>query len=221
MYDNNVFRIAIHGIGGVGKTQVAKYINNMLIQTPNKFAHVFWVSMSPDWSSWNRGTGSPLCSVRDVQTSVSKTVGVDLSDGDDERKRAAQLTKDLLAEKKKSVLIFDNVWDYIPLQEVGIPVGVDGCTVLFTTRSLEVCRQLGCQKKIEIKCLSSDESYELFKKNLGMETTLSKEVEENSRLVADKCVGLPLAITIMSRNMKGVTDIHQWRDALGAYSEES
>ncbi|WCJ26322.1 LRR and NB-ARC domains-containing disease resistance protein [Euphorbia peplus] len=103
--------------------------------------------------------GSPLCNVRDVQTSVSKSVGVDLSDGEDESKRAAQLTKGL-AQKKKSVLILDDVWDYIPLQEVGIPVGVDGCMVVFTTRSLEVCRQFGCQKKIKIKCLPLDESYE-------------------------------------------------------------
>ncbi|WCJ26619.1 Disease resistance protein (CC-NBS-LRR class) family [Euphorbia peplus] len=213
MNGDSVSRIGIHGIGGVGKTQVVKYINNMLLQCPNKFGHVFWVSMSPDWSSWNRDTGSPLCSVRDVQTSVSKAVGVDLSDGEDESKRAAQLTKGL-AQKKKSVLILDDVWDYIPLQEVGIPVGVDGCTVVFTTRSLEVCRQLGCQKKIKIKCLPLDESYELFKKKLGKETTLSKEVEEISRLVADKCVGLPLAITIMTRNMKGVTDKCKWKNAL-------
>ncbi|XP_065858490.1 probable disease resistance protein At4g27220 isoform X2 [Euphorbia lathyris] len=172
--------------------------------------------MSPDW---NRPTVSPPPRVRDMQSSISKAVGVELSYEDDENKRAAQLSKGL-AGKKKSVLILDDVWDYISLQEVGIPVGVDRCTVLFTTRALAVCRQLGCQRKIEIRCLPPDESYELFKKNLGKETTLSSEVETISRLVADRCVGLPLAITIMTRNIKGVTDIHQWRNALRGHIQK-
>ncbi|WCJ26603.1 Disease resistance protein (CC-NBS-LRR class) family [Euphorbia peplus] len=209
MDDDGACKIGIHGIGGVGKTEVAKYINNALLQTPNKFHHVFWVSVSPDWSI---SVSSPH-RVRDLQSSISKAVGVDLTDGDDETKSAAQLSQ-RLAEKKKSVLILDDVWDYIPLIEVGIPVDVDLCTVVITTRSLKVCRQLGCQKKIEMTNLPPDESFALFKKNLGMETTLSREVEEISRSVADKCVGLPLAITIMSRNMKGVTDISEWRNAL-------
>ncbi|XP_065858533.1 probable disease resistance protein At4g27220 isoform X2 [Euphorbia lathyris] len=210
LMDDDVFRIGIHGTGGVGKTEVAKYINNNLLQNPNKFYHVFWANMSPDW---NQPTVSPSRRVRNLQSSISKAAGVELSDGDDENKRAAQLSK-VLAGKKKSVVILDDAWDYISVQEVGIPVGVDQCTVLFTTRSLEVCRQLGCQRKIEIRCLLPDESYELFKKNLGKETTLSREVEKISRLVADKCGGLPLAITIMTRNMKGVTHIHQWENAL-------
>ncbi|WCJ26593.1 LRR and NB-ARC domains-containing disease resistance protein [Euphorbia peplus] len=208
MDDDNMCRIGIHGIGGVGKTELAKYINNALLQTPNKYHHVFWVSVS-----------SPR-RVRDLQSSISKAVGVDLTDGDDETKSAAQLSKGL-AEKKKSVLILDDVWDYIPLLEVGIPVSVDLCTVIITTRSLKVCRQLGCQKKIEIKRLPPNESYELFKKKLGMETTDSREVEEISRLVSANCVGLPLAITIMARNMNGVTNIHQWRNALGGHTRKA
>ncbi|XP_065853516.1 probable disease resistance protein At4g27220 isoform X2 [Euphorbia lathyris] len=167
--------------------------------------------MSPDWNQ--QPTVSPPRTVCDLQSSISKAVGVDLSYGDDLNNRAAQLSK-VLAGKKKSVVILDDVWDYISLQEIGIPVGVDRCTVLFTTRSLGVCRQLGCQRKIEIRCLPRDESYELFKKNIGKETTLSREVETVSKLVAYRCGGLPLAITIMIRNMKGVTDIQQWRSAL-------
>ncbi|WCJ26615.1 Disease resistance protein RPS5 [Euphorbia peplus] len=112
-------------------------------------------SVSPDWSIF---VSSPR-RVRDLQSSISKAVGVNLTDGDDEIKSAAQLSKGL-AKKKKSILILDDVWDYIPLLEVGIPVSVDLCIVVITTRSLKVCRQLGCQKKIEIKRLPPNESYE-------------------------------------------------------------
>ncbi|WCJ23782.1 LRR and NB-ARC domains-containing disease resistance protein [Euphorbia peplus] len=199
---NNVFQIGIHGTGGVGKSLVAKHINNKLLQCPNHFHHVFWLNMSP-----------PPYTLRDLQTCISMAVGLHLSDKDDETKRAAKLSKGLAA-KDKSLLILDDLWDFISLQDVGVPVGADGFTVFFTTRSLGVCRKLGCQREIEVKCLPPDESYELFRKMLGKETTLSREVEEMSRLVADKCLGLPFAITIMAREMKGVTDKHRWRNAL-------
>ncbi|WCJ23780.1 Disease resistance protein (CC-NBS-LRR class) family [Euphorbia peplus] len=202
LMDSHVFRIGIRGIGGVGKTLVAKHINNKLLHCPNHFHHVFWLNMSP-----------PPYTLRDLQTCVSMAVGVHLPDEDDETKRAAKLAK-LLAGKEKSLLILDDLWDFISLQDVGVPVGADGFTVLFTTRSLGVCRKVGCQREIELHCLPPDESYELFKKELGKETTLSTEVEEMSRLVADKCFGLPFAITIMAREMKGVTDKHRWRNAL-------
>ncbi|WCJ26623.1 Disease resistance protein (CC-NBS-LRR class) family [Euphorbia peplus] len=206
MFDE-VCQVGIHGIGGVGKTEVTKHVNNKLLQIANKFQYVFWVKVSP------------RTSVRRLQNSISKAVGVNLSDEYDESIRATQLTIGL-AEKKKFLLILDDLWDYIPLQEIGIPVGVDGSAVLFATRSLEVCRQFGCQRTIEITSLPEDECYELFKIHLGMERTLPTEVEAISKLVANKCVGLPLAITIMARKMKGVTDIGEWTRALEGHTQK-
>ncbi|WCJ26625.1 Disease resistance protein (CC-NBS-LRR class) family [Euphorbia peplus] len=213
LMDNHVSRIGIYGIAGVGKTEFAKFINNKLLQNPNRFHHVFWVVLPPVW----RPTVSNLRRICDLQGCISKVVGVRLSEGDSATVRAAQLSKGL-SDKENPVLILDGVWGYISLLDVGIP---DQCTVVFTTQSLQMCTELSCQRNLEIRCLLPDESYELFKNILGKETILSEEVEKISRSVADKCAGLPLAITIMSRYMKGITGLHRWTDALGGQTQKN
>ncbi|WCJ26509.1 Disease resistance protein (CC-NBS-LRR class) family [Euphorbia peplus] len=218
LMDDHVSVIGIYGIGGVGKTLVSKILNNQLLESPTKFNHVFWVNLFPQRDVWDKMSASaspPYAhTVSNLQSFISKAAGVTLFNAFDETNRAALLSK-ALVEKKKSLLILDDVWDSFSLQDVGIPVGADHCTVLFTTRSLSLCRQFDCQRKFEIQSLQlQHESYELFMKILGKETQLSTEAEQISRSVADRCVGLPLAITITAKIMKGVTSASQWRSAL-------
>ena len=64
-------------------------------------------------------------------------------DEDDERIRAENLS--LALEKKgKSILILDDVWNYIDLQKVGIHPKVNGIKVILTTRLKHVCHQMDC-----------------------------------------------------------------------------
>ncbi|KAF2285943.1 hypothetical protein GH714_009124 [Hevea brasiliensis] len=196
----DVLRIGIYGMGGVGKTELAKHLNNKLLQDPNKFHHVYWVNVSPN------------CSIHKLQNSIAKAVGINLSSEDDENKRAARLSKEL-TQNKRSILIFDDVWDYISLQDVGIPIHMNGCTLILTTRSFEVCRQTNCQETIEMKTLSGEEDWCLFKKEVGDKMTLSNYVEYIAKSIVSELQGLPLGIRTMARYMRGVVNIQQWRNA--------
>ncbi|KAG5223789.1 disease resistance protein [Salix suchowensis] len=48
--DDEVSTIGIYGIGGSGKTTKVKHIYNKLLQSPNISNHVYWVTVSQDFS---------------------------------------------------------------------------------------------------------------------------------------------------------------------------
>jgi disease resistance protein RPS2 len=70
---------------------------------------------------------------------------------DDEKKKAAKL------RRKQSVLILDDVWNHFLLENVGIPLRVNGCKLILTTRSLDLCQRMSCQVKIKVEPFSVKE----------------------------------------------------------------
>ncbi|GFZ04792.1 hypothetical protein Acr_17g0003640 [Actinidia rufa] len=115
------------------------------------------------------------------------TVSQESSIGD-ERKRAAKLSRALTREN--CVLILDDVWKKIALDKVGIPDKVNGHKLILTTRSWDVCRQIGCEAKFKVQPLNEEEAWKLFEKKLGQQTELSPEVRDIAMSVAAKCAGI-------------------------------
>ncbi|GAB2215614.1 hypothetical protein Droror1_Dr00020003 [Drosera rotundifolia] len=114
--------------------------------------------------------------------------------------------------RKNSLLILDDVWEDFMLEEVGIP---DGFKMLITTRRRDVCLRMECEKIVKVKCLSKEDSWELFQEILGgVYHILSQEGKAIARSISEKCAGLPLGIKMVAASFRGVDDIHQWRTAL-------
>lgn len=206
LMQDEVLIIGIYGMGGVGKTTLVTHIHNKLIENPNTFNHVFWITVSQDFS------------ILKLQNDIAKILNLDLSNVEDEKKRAAKLAQALM-RRQQSVLILDDVWNHFVLEKVGIPVRVNGCKLILTTRSLDVCRRIGCQVKIKVEPLSKEEAWSLFLEKVGNEISLSPEVKHIARSVAKECAGLPLAITVLAGSMRGVDDICEWRNALEILKE--
>ncbi|KAA8535627.1 hypothetical protein F0562_030630 [Nyssa sinensis] len=151
-------------------------------------------------------------SIHKLQNDIANYIKLDLSNDDNQSKRAAKLFKAL--GRKKFILILDDMWTIFPPEEIGIPIGVNDGKLIITTRSLEVCRGMKCQERIKVMPLSEEEAWELFVKKLGSEKVLDPEVEEIAKSIAKECAGLPLAIITIARTMIVVDDIHDWRSAL-------
>ncbi|CDP11827.1 unnamed protein product [Coffea canephora] len=97
---------------------------------------------------------------------------------------------------------------------IGIPLGANKCRVILTTRSLELCSRISCQRVFEAKTLATNEAWDLFKHTLDTKTVPDGDVEGAAKSVAKRCSGLPLGIITVAGSMRGVSDICEWRNAL-------
>ncbi|XP_042034881.1 disease resistance protein SUMM2-like isoform X1 [Salvia splendens] len=193
-----VSSIGVYGMGGVGKTTLAKHINNRLLQDSQ--GRVIWFTVSQEFS------------VTTLQDKIARYIGLDFGGEDNEDIRAARLHT-TLSQMKNSVLILDDVWENIDLSKAGCPISVECCRLIITTRSLEVCRRICCQKVIQVKNLHCLEAWELFNETLRNDIELDSSAEEIARSVAKLCGGLPLAIVTVAGSMRGERAIHTWRNA--------
>ncbi|CAA2950211.1 probable disease resistance At5g63020 [Olea europaea subsp. europaea] len=205
---NEVSSIGIYGMGGVGKTTLAQCIYNELKNENLFYSNIFWFTVSQDLNIYK------------LQNDIGKALNLDLSDEDDEHKRAAKLGW-ALKRIKKFVLILDDVWSSFPLQKIGIsPSHAEyEFKMIVISRSLEVCLKMECQECLKVDILSDEEAWELFMNKHSNGKELPPKVKEIAREVVKECAGLPLAIVTMAGSLRGVVDIHEWRDALEELKE--
>ncbi|GKV31696.1 hypothetical protein SLEP1_g40367 [Rubroshorea leprosula] len=127
---DEVGMIGVCGIGGVGKTTIMKNLHNDLLRE-TRFQKVIWVTVSH------------LPNVFELQKKIAGAMGKRLlnddKDDDGVMMRAGELMD--IMEGVKFVVILDDVWEKFSLKEVGIPdpKAQNGCKVVVTSRSIEVC----------------------------------------------------------------------------------
>ncbi|KAJ4718612.1 Disease resistance protein [Melia azedarach] len=207
LMSDNVTKIGVYGMGGVGKTTILKHINNRLQEESNKFNDVIWVTVSQ------------TLHLIELQNKIAGALKRKLPQIDDKVERAGKLSR-MLKEKRKFVLILDDVWEALSLEEVGIPEPTEdnGCKLVISTRSLEVCRSMGCEE-VKVEKLSREEALNLFLDKVGRSILQVPTLKETVESVANECAGLPLAIVTVASSMRGVEKIHEWRNALNELSE--
>ncbi|CAA3024469.1 probable disease resistance At5g63020 [Olea europaea subsp. europaea] len=199
LMDVSVASIAIYGMGGVGKTTLAMRAHDRLLKEPTFSGHVYWVTVSQEFSIYK------------LQTDIAQALKLKFSCGSDEKKRAAQLFQ-AFKKKERFVLILDDVWKQIDTCKIGIPSKMEGSKLVITSRSEEVCNRMRCQKIIKVNTLSEQEALNLFWKTFDSDER-SSEVEGICKKMVKGCGGLPLALITLAGSMRGVNDIHEWRDA--------
>ena len=201
LMDNDVRKVGVHGIGGVGKTTIMKHIYNQLLIETGKFENAVWITVPK------------ATSVIQLQSKIAHAFQLGLSENESETIRAAKLLA-MLRMRKRYVLILDDLWEEFELEEMGIPEPTrdNECKLVLTTRLSDVCVRMGC-KKIKVQLLSENETWNLFLEKVGRDL-VAPEIETIAKDIAKECGRLPLAIITIARSMKGVVDHCEWRNAL-------
>ncbi|XP_027337499.1 uncharacterized protein LOC113851226 [Abrus precatorius] len=198
--DSN-FIIGLQGMGGTGKTTLAKEVGKELKQL-QQFDHVIdtTVSYTPD--------------TRKIQDDIAAPLGLDFKDKNESER--LKLLWNRLTGGEKILLILDDAWNPINFDEIGIPRkdNHNGCRIFLTTREMKVCQTMGCEKIIQLGVLTGEDAWTLFKKHAHISDRSSKRLLDKGRDITEKCGGLPVAIAAIASSLKGEESVEVWKSTL-------
>ncbi|KAA3453081.1 disease resistance protein isoform X1 [Gossypium australe] len=199
--DENINMTGLWGMGGVGKTTLAREVGSQG-QKLNLFDKVVItvVSQKPNFER--------------IQDQIAQYIGFDMKN--EQGRRSEQELWLRLKNEPRILIILDDIWESINLKEkIGIPIGDDhkGCKVLLTTRRKRVCQIMECRPVVQLDCLDDDEAWTLFEKKAGLDDFSDDSIKTPAKKIVKKCGGLPIAIIPLASALKGKTNCYEWEAA--------
>ncbi|XP_028759486.1 disease resistance protein RPM1-like [Neltuma alba] len=201
--------IPIYGMGGLGKTTVAKQVYDDP-KVKRRFKMHAWVTVSQSFKIKEL--------LRDLVQQLHKVIGkpAPAEIGTMKSDNLKELVKSLLQQSRYLIVLDDiwrvNAWDAIKL---ALPNNNYGSRIMITTRNREValscCTEL--QGKIyNLEFLPQDEAWALFCKKTFQGNSCPPYLEESSKSILKRCGGLPLAIVAISGALatKDRSNIEEW-----------
>ncbi|KAF2297562.1 hypothetical protein GH714_038716 [Hevea brasiliensis] len=205
--EDEVGTIGIYGMGGVGKTTLLKSINNEFLTTSHCYDVVIWVVVSKDFAADK------------IQQAVGTRLGLSWEESESQQQRALKIRR--VMRKKKFLLLLDDVWEGIDLQNIGIPLPQkeNNCKVIFTGRSLDVCSDMDAHRKLKVEFLGEEDSWKLFGDKVGGREILELEsIRPYAETIVRKCGGLPLALITIGKAMANKETEEEWKYAIDVLS---
>ncbi|KAM3270958.1 hypothetical protein P3S67_029160 [Capsicum chacoense] len=205
--DDKKYASSVWGTEGVGKTTLVKNLNNELLKNVSSsklsFSVVIWVTVPK----------LPI-DIRKIQAQIASRLSL-MVDNEAGVESTAGKIYERLKEEKSFLLILDDVWEAINLDDVGVPQPEYPARskVTITLRFFDVCKQMRTNIEMNVTTLKEDESCQLFVENAGDVANL-EYIQPLAKEIARECSGLPLAITVIGSSMRGKTRVDLWNDAL-------
>lgn len=186
--------IAVVGMGGVGKTTLAKKVYDSYVVKQHFQCHA-WITVSQSYDRVEllRSTLKKLYEAKKEPFPEAIVTMDDLSLIDELRKYLQQ---------ERYLVVFDDVWEIRFWGDVehALVDNNKGSKILATTRNEDVanfCRRSSLVHVYHMKSLPQREAWELFCKKafkFDFEGNCPKDLEELSQDIVRRCGGLPLAI---------------------------
>ncbi|XP_058112039.1 probable disease resistance protein RF9 [Magnolia sinica] len=183
--------ISITGMGGIGKSTLAKKVYND-IHVKKSFDFHAWVYVSQQYL------------VRELLLSIIKCFRA--LERDDKKMMTEEDLRQELSQhlqRKRYLVVIDDIWSrqaWDSLVSV-FPDTENGSRVLLTTRNEDVARHADAQSTPhKLRLLDGNESWSLFCKRAlpgNLSPTCPPNLEELGRKMVAKCGGLPLGIAVL------------------------
>nr|KYP65272.1 Disease resistance protein RPP13 [Cajanus cajan] len=189
--------VSIIGMGGLGKTTLARKIYNKS-EVKELFTCRAWGYVSNDYRARELLLSLLKCLLstseyNDLFKKATDEVG-DLSEGE-LRMKVAECLKG-----KKYLVVLDDIWKTQVWDEVktAFPDDKNGSIILITSRINEVAHYIGTTPPYYLPFLSKDESWELFSKKVFRGKQCPSNLLPLGRTIVESCGGLPLAIVVLA-----------------------
>ncbi|XP_057785046.1 late blight resistance protein R1-A-like isoform X2 [Salvia miltiorrhiza] len=177
--------IPITGMGGIGKTTLARHI----------FEHAL-VKQHFDICAWT--TISQTYNVRETLREILYQVSGDSRDDfSDENELGEKLHKCLWG--RRYIIILDDMWSVEVWYKMRFffPDYNDGSRVIVTTRLSNLATELTNSNSIGMRFLDDVCSWSLFSKTVFGDEGFPLHLEEIGKKIVGKCKGLPLSIAVV------------------------
>ncbi|XP_028800061.1 disease resistance protein At4g27190-like [Neltuma alba] len=179
--------IGLWGMGGSGKTTLVTEVGKKAKES-QLFDRVVIATISQSLD------------IMQIQDEIADSLGLKL----EEKSKTGRAKRIALRLQggKPILVILDDIWAKLNLEHIGIPMGGNpqrSCKVVLTTRLLEVCTLMECQKTIKLDLLKEDEAWILFQSHANVNDAAQQDM---ARQIAMECKGLPIAIVAVGTCLK-------------------
>ncbi|KAJ0765110.1 putative P-loop containing nucleoside triphosphate hydrolase, leucine-rich repeat domain superfamily [Helianthus annuus] len=114
---------------------------------------------------------------------------------------------------RKYLVVLDDIWDCKAWNDIRMyfPDDKTGSRVLFTSRDIDISLHVQAARSAHVLRLrTQDESWDIFMKKVFRTGICPSDLEEQGKVITQKCKGLPLAIVIAAGLLKNNWSIEWW-----------